>query len=350
MSRIRHPRRAFTLIELLVVVAIIAILVSLLMPAVQSAREAAARAQCMNNLKQIGLALSSYEGIAKAYPPGSMWRTTGDIQTAKNAKLGENWVILILPHLEKQALYNSINFQKFMPDAANATARATPLAIMRCPSDTFATVPFNGTGSNQGSNWARGCYAANSALGYMTVTTHGVNSAASHLSQGWNDKRLRGVMGANTSSTVSEISDGLSNTVFVAEVRAGVVPIDARGTWAMSGGGSSLWAHGYVGDASGPNSLEIEADDVERCSEIQAAMGGATALVFKRMPCSSGGYPNFQQSARSMHADGVMSLFGDGSVHWLSESIEVSKSIAKASVWDKLMLPWDGNPLSNRDY
>jgi len=350
MSQPLRVRHGFTLIELLVVVAIIAILVSLLMPAIQSAREGAFRSQCMNNMKQLGIALASYEAIAKSYPPGSVWRGGSDVQASKNAKLGENWAILILPFLEQQPLYNQVNFSKYINEAANATVRSRPLAVMRCPSDTFSNIPFDGTGSNQGTNWARGNYAANSALGYMTSTAHTTNSCATHLSTGWNDKRLRGVMGANTSSTIHEIWDGLSNTVFLAEIRAGIVPIDARGTWAMSGGPSSLWAHGYLGDATGPNSLEIQADDLERCTEVQAAMGGDQALVYKRMPCCAGSRPNYQMSSRSMHPGGVMSLFGDGSVHWLAETIETSKSMSKPSVWDKLMLPGDGAPLSNADY
>jgi prepilin-type N-terminal cleavage/methylation domain-containing protein len=340
-----RQRSAFTLIELLVVITIIGILISLLLPAVQSAREAARRTQCINNMKQLGLALLTYEGANKYFPPGSVWRSGVNVETHKNPKLGENWVILLLPQLEQQSLYNSINFQKFMPDPENATARATRLAVMLCPSDTNTETAFDGTGSSQGTNWARGCYGANAGLGFMTVTQHGDNAAATAASKGWNDNRMRGVMGANTSVNAAMVKDGLSNTVFVAELRAGLMAIDARGTWAMSGGPSAVWAHGYLGDATGPNALEIAADDAERCTDIQTAMGGPEKLVLHRMPCSAGTRPNYQMTSRSMHPGGVHVCFGDGSIHWLSDSIQVSKNIAVPSVWDKLMLSRDGLPI-----
>ncbi len=349
---VRRPspsRFAFTLIELLVVITIIGILIALLLPAVQSAREAARRAQCLNNIKQLGLALLSYEGTHKSFPPGSVWRSGVDIQALRNAKLAENWVIMILPNLEQQALYNSINFKKYMPDAENATARATRLNVMLCPSDAFTETAYDGSGASQGTNWARGCYGANSALGYMTVSSHTPDyiNAATADSVGWKDSRVRGVMGANSAVSVAAVKDGLSNTVFVAELRAGILPIDARGTWAMSGGPSSLWAHGYYGDATGPNSLESAADDVERCTDIQTAVGGVDKLVLARMPCSAGTRPNYQMTARSMHPGGVHVGFGDGSVHWLSDSIDVSKTISRLSVWDRLMLSKDGLPISS---
>lgn len=345
---LRRSARGFTLIELLVVITIIGILIALLLPAVQSAREAARRAQCLNNLKQLSLAVLAYESTHKIFPPGSQWDNN---DPSKTDVLRANWVILILSQLDQQSLFNSINRQESLTHATNRTARGTQLTALKCPSDAYSDTLYDGSGASpsQGDNWARGCYGANGALGFMTTTQHGANSAAGPTSQGWLDTKLRGMMGANTSVTIAGVKDGTSNTVLLGELRAGVVPIDVRGVWAMGGGPSGLWAHGKVGDDIGPNSLQPQADDILRCSEVVTAAGGKDKLLLLRMPCSDGTRPNYQQTARSMHAGGVHVAFGDGSVHWLSDSIDIVGDASKGvlSVWERLMASKDGQPTSS---
>jgi prepilin-type N-terminal cleavage/methylation domain-containing protein len=124
MKSMRRHHFAFTLVELLVVIAIIGILVALLLPAAQSARESARRMQCKNNLKQIAVAIRNYEQKRGVFPFGGGWR----VQTG-------TWASMILPQLEQQAHYDLFDFTKSMGDAANKQAVTTPVAVYICPSD-----------------------------------------------------------------------------------------------------------------------------------------------------------------------------------------------------------------------
>src|SRR5436309_2774433 len=127
--RAHRNRRGFTLIELLVVIAVIALLIGLLLPSVQSAREAARRAQCVNNLKQIGLGLHNYHDRVGSFPPGNL---------ADTAYIGTwwSWTSLALPELEQPALYNAINFPMSCGDPANSSALTSLVVSFGCPSDS----------------------------------------------------------------------------------------------------------------------------------------------------------------------------------------------------------------------
>src|SRR5580658_4847851 len=134
----KYRRRAFTLIELLVVIAIIAVLIALLLPAMQAAREAARRAQCVNNLKQIGLALFNYENQITVFPPGYIDYQNNSIYTPDlDMGPGWGWAAMVLPNLEQQPLYNSINFSLGIRNASNGTAVLTNLTVFFCPSDGY---------------------------------------------------------------------------------------------------------------------------------------------------------------------------------------------------------------------
>ncbi|MEM7317335.1 MAG: DUF1559 domain-containing protein, partial [Planctomycetota bacterium] len=112
MTRQAKQHQAFTLVELLVVIAIIGILVALLLPAVQQARDAARRVQCQNNLKNLGLALLNYESANKELPPSSVWPFDTRPGDRANVQLGPNWVILILPYIEEQGLADSFDLEQ----------------------------------------------------------------------------------------------------------------------------------------------------------------------------------------------------------------------------------------------
>src|SRR4051794_8733742 len=134
-ASLRHPR-AFTLIELLVVIAIIVVLIGLLLPAVQSAREAARRAQCSNNLKQIGLAMHSYHSTHDAFPPGYITRTETAQQNSPEAGPGWSWGTMLLNNLEQSAAYNAVNFSLPITVAASQTVRTVSLSVFLRPSST----------------------------------------------------------------------------------------------------------------------------------------------------------------------------------------------------------------------
>ena len=125
--------RAFTLIELLVVIAIIAVLIGLLLPAVQAAREAARRAQCVNNLKQLGLGLHNYDSAHQVLPPGYISNFASD---GTDTGPGWGWASMLLPNLENTSVYSAINFNLAIESPPNLTARLATASVFLCPSDT----------------------------------------------------------------------------------------------------------------------------------------------------------------------------------------------------------------------
>ncbi len=379
-------RRGFTLVELLVVIAIIGILIAMLLPAVQAARESARMVQCSNSIRQLGLALLNYESARKQFPYSSYWKKYGttnvtlDLSTINqpnNAQLGENWVIKILPQIENKTLLATMDLTKPISGTktyqGNMDARAVPLSIMLCPSDPYNGKPFIGKASSltnqMGDNWARGNYAANASMGYMTPTNgaSGGTGTTQTLggvgispnkpeSGGWGDRLRRGVMGANAAIGLEDVRDGTSKTLLLGEIRAGLISQDTRGTWAMSGAcPSALWGHGYFADDNGPNDNETNGDDERTCSEVEAAFGGLTKVILLGMSCWDGNGADFQQTARSMHRGGVNVCLCDGSVRFITDFIDKGVSWTTPSrsanhVWDKLILSNDGETIEANQF
>lgn len=340
--------RGFTLIELLVVIAIIAILIALLVPAVQKVREAAARSQCANNMKQIGLAAHAYHGANYRFPPAMQVAnaTIGQqdlASTYRNPGFGPNWAVFLLPYLEKADLYAQAQPEKFMPSAGSdqtwRNIRNAKLVTMLCPVDTFNGINF----SLNGGDWARGNYAASAGGGWYPWTMNGQSS--SNLGGG-GDTNCGGVMGINWGAKLKQITDadGTSTTVMFNELRSGLNNKDRRGTWAMGTAGASVTAAIGFGDSTAPNDKNEYSDDTENCNDTRQAEGvGNSGLGAKSMGCSNdnlpNNWPNFQANARSLHPGGVHCCFADGSVRFVFNDVPSNLWVAINSRNDGTVLP-----------
>jgi prepilin-type processing-associated H-X9-DG protein len=177
---------------LLVVMAIIGVLIALLLPAVQAAREAARRVQCLNNLMQMGIALNTYESAFEVFPPGTV-NATGPIANAASG-YHASWIAQVLPFIEQRAAFNHLNFSVGMYDAANSTVRAVPIRVILCPSDP-------GTGS------------AGTSVSSLAGNHHHVEAPI--------DTTNTGILFLNSRIRTEDIEDGASSTVAVGEKRIG---------------------------------------------------------------------------------------------------------------------------------
>ena len=308
----------FTLVELLVVIAIIGILVAMLLPAVQAARESARRSQCQNNVKQLCLALLNYHDSKKEFPPSVQLDAQQAVIAERAMKHLPNWVVNVLPNFEEQSLYDAFDLTVPISDPKNREMRGTTLEAMLCPTDTYNRLSlFAGRNATEGDNWARGNYGANGALGFLTKVN--TNPAGGPDEIYWKNPQTRGVMGMNVALNIAKVTDGTSQTILVAELRSGLNEHDPRGTWALgAAGASSLWGHG-TDNAIGPNACIPGGDGIFGCGRIKGAAGGEEALLQECMPCDD---VAGQGTVRSMHQGGAFVGFVDGSVHFISDFID----------------------------
>lgn len=341
-------KQGFTLVELLVVIAIIGILVALLLPAVQSARESARRLQCKNNFKQTALALHSYHTNNDSFPP-SVQSLPGE-DPGRTTNFQPNWVILILPYIEQQNLFDAFDFSKNISAPENREPRGVKLPFMLCPSDQPNANPFAGD-SAEGDNWARGNIGANGGNAHLLDLDGRTDWAIDANSPGWVDPYRGGVMGPNASRNIGKIRDGTSNTILLAELRIGVSEHDRRGTWAMGcAGASAVYQHAAGGDANGPNACNDLADDFKGCTYLKSTAPGNTELLGRCMPCIAANTNN-QATSRSRHQGGVFVALADGSVHFISDYVELGTTIGQdMAVWDRLNAASDGLVLTGEAF
>jgi len=325
MPRITRGRDGFTLIELLVVIAIIGVLMGLLLPAVQSAREAARRMQCTNNLRQLGLGLINYESANGAFPPKSIQTGVGTNIPTTAYDWGTS--ARLLPFLEQGAMFDGINFNFKYLDPSDATIGAMSINIFLCPSEP-----------NPEPILFRGYY-------------YGVNNYAWcvgdwYVYGGMDGPTTRSAFATNRSRRVAEILDGTSQTIFASEVKTyqpqlrhcfgdgsgGTFPNLSNpnanpdqasslafltsdstfGHCTMIAEGHTRWVkgdsyHGGFTTALTPNTKVVGSQNLDLdLTSIDEDDGGPTYAAI---------------TARSYHPGGVNSLFGDGSVRFVKSSI-----------------------------
>ena len=334
LSRRLAPRPGgFTLIELLVVIAIIAVLIALLLPAVQAAREAARRSQCVNNLKQIGLALHNYASANGVFPPGyvsSILATVTDAcnQDAENTPgqsvdrgSGWAWGSMILPQMEQNAVYNSINFNLSVAYHDNDTCSLTALSVFLCPSDpgpstipVFADPPDPAqpgtySASSIVDTLSRGNYVGMYGIGEVCAQSGATDSPNNGAGSpaGLPLGQHAGMFYRNSRVGFADVTDGTSQTVAVGERSHNLSYV----TWVARS------IDGWLGKTS---PIEGGTDQFDPSpEECWTQILGPAGL--EDGPRTINNPEAHVEDYWSRHPGGANMLFGDGSVRFLKSTI-----------------------------
>ena len=315
----RRPMRrmfgGFTLVELLVVIAIIGLLISLLLPAIQATREAARRMSCTNNLHQLGVAIRCYESAKKKFPPAAFVTRNGDLVDLR-AGPRLSWVVAVLPYMEGSSLYKMFDMKK-TAFSQPGNPQAMSIEGLMCPDDSPVGRFFADASLTSGKQFAKGNYAA-------------------FVSPYHTDLQLMfpGALIA-TGQEAKKVTDGLTRTLMLSEVRTRKQPQDQRGAWALPWSGSSLLAFDMhqngsyssrylansasLGQTQPPNNRGPNVDMLYACPDIGDAQ-------MHNMPCaqwqSGGGWNYLSAAPRSLHPGGVNATFMDGHLGFVREDID----------------------------
>jgi prepilin-type N-terminal cleavage/methylation domain-containing protein/prepilin-type processing-associated H-X9-DG protein len=338
MQRGLRIRSGFTLVELLVVIAIIGVLVALLLPAVQQAREAARRMSCQNNLKQMGIALHNHHDAKGTFPPGGM--NTGQNGT----RCYTNWAIEILPYMEEQALYQQYRQDRFNEDPLNAPVFQARMTKHECPSDPVRNkLELPASGPHQNQNFRHGSYRAVSGICGNPV---GHGAWDTFEPQLWPnntlDKAWRGVLhgtsaayngipaqsalGSNNQSVaqmggperIANITDGTSNTLMVGELT--FIDVTRRGTF---------WAFTYASYNQSSICLESRQLNHKYGSTTPTPLPNGTGCA------GSPGLYGDQMCKRafgSLHNNNINFVMADGSLRTISYNADMTILRGMASI------------------
>ncbi|GAA4442425.1 DUF1559 domain-containing protein [Bremerella cremea] len=312
MSTRTKSRPGFTLVELLVVIAIIGVLIALLLPAVQQAREAARRMQCANNLKQMALAMHTYHDAFGRFPIGALIVDDGSPWSSNRT----TWLARILPQIEQVALHAQVNYTNNSYDTSNPDIAKIEIAAYRCPSsaDDPRTTTTKETAPTD----------------YAACVGHAWNVGGNDINnRGWGavigPQKGKGIMAANGDMRFADVTDGLSNTMAIAEI--------LHGKW-------------YSNNSTRPSCIS------GTLTEATDERNGDSWLISKYIDVffNTQYTPNpfspdcqyqglwFNVAARSQHPGGVQTALGDGSVRFIAETIDLN-------TWRNLSNRDDGNVL-----
>ena len=330
-------RRGFTLVELLVVIAIIGVLVALLLPAIQYAREAARRMNCGSNLRQIGIGLHLYHDIHKTFPPETIWMANnsqlprptnpgGGPETASEVR-NFTWICLMLPQMEQQGIYNQINFN--IPALNQQTIdgkqiRGLTFPVFQCPSDiTFQTLPH-------GFGW----------------TSYAGNQGWDQHRRKYGDARIAGMFPLMDPMGLQDVRDGTSNTVFVGET--GSTGFTGPGSqWntmncrARNNGTEAVVRSLLVSPAAWVNDhpwIQTGGGPILRADGSSGAIWGPWGSPHIMKPTYYSHYSIGREwpGAGSRHPNGAQFLLVDGAVKFINKNIKVGDPAGGFGIGD----PW----------
>jgi prepilin-type N-terminal cleavage/methylation domain-containing protein len=325
-------RAGFTLVELLVVIAIIGVLVSLLLPAVQAAREAARRTQCSNNIRQIGVALHNYHDTAGRFPPGGIHHAGGPAQgrweNGSSTSWRASWLVLLLPFLEREGLHSQFNFGIRARDSAeNLEVVRTVIPTFVCPSTGSQKAAWQMSTSSS-HLFAKGNYGACFSAGSAFSQT-----AFSGTRMDWE----RAVFNAagHYGAQMADIKDGSSNVIAVSEILTRDSSGDGRGAWAYPTGsffsGGNQDPNCTRDDRLPPNGIALD-----NCFRDKPAFCNSNNNDPQLRCIAVGDRPNI--AARSYHPGGVHAMLADGSVKFINDQIAIE-------TWTRLLCLHDGEPV-----
>ncbi|QEG36704.1 DUF1559 domain-containing protein [Bythopirellula goksoeyrii] len=326
-SRIRL-NAGFTLVELLVVIAIIGVLVALLLPAVQAAREAARRMQCVNNCKQLALSTQNYESSRKTLPPAGLFLPKPGNESDKvNLRAGRNhsWIVLMLPYIEQQNLYSQFDIEN--TNIANTLGDPQPqeseISSLLCPSEsaqgrTYKHWGTNAPGTGERSRFAKGNYAAFESVHHADYF------------------RWPGAISLY-GNKLGAIEDGTSSTLLLSEVRTRDQEEDQRGAWALPWAGAAILAYDmHAVDASGqeskisadtglefmpdPNWAGLSRRPNSTNPDIGYSCPDPVGALAEGVPCAIDAF--ISAAPRSNHLGGVNASFVDGHVSFLTDEVD----------------------------
>ncbi len=327
----RRSRAGFTLIELLVVIAIIAVLIGLLLPAVQKVREAAARAKCQNNLKQFGLATHNYESSNSKFP-----RLRGPAVSSFHPQ--------ILPYVEQANKYNQfvLTVANVHSGPENNVARRDDIPIFICPSDGSDAVFNSGIWAPPVGPLGRSNYMGN--IGAHAAGYNGLVATPAPLS-------LQGMFVIDRDVKIGDVADGTSNTAMYSEIRRGRMEGDTSTATAVD-----LWDARITTLSGNPTDLLTPP---AACSAMTSSLRYLGLQYYRGIPytsaynhtappnattgdCQEGGGTLIHTAARSYHSGGVNVGFGDGSIRTVRDSIE-------PAVWRAIGTRAGGEPNATTD-